>query len=63
MDELKDASKFHFISLQLAMVRQLNQIDDMVMLALGKTTSRLQIEKKKLAGLVCQTCDGWLISE
>ena len=64
MDELqflaKNASTFHFTSLQLAMV-QLNQTSDTMMSALGKTTLSLQIEKK-LAGLFCQTCDGWLVS-
>ena len=59
---LKDASTFHFTSLQLAVVQELNQTDDTVMSALGKTTLRLQIEKN-LAGLFCQTCDDWLVSE
>ena len=65
MDEIqflsKNASTFHFTSLQLAMVQHLNRTDDTVMSALGKITLRLQI-KKNLAGLFCQTYDGGLVS-
>ena len=67
MDELhfwaKNASTFHFTSLQVAIVQQLNQTDGTVMSALRKTPLRLQIEKNLAAYCARLVMAGLFLSE